>query len=368
MSRGLYGHIGFRCATEMHGFVDPDLGLGAKRRALAIMMGISQRFHKTDPKDSIYAILGLVHRDDRESNEEAALLRIDYSKSLADVLRDATCYALSQTNDLSVFRVLNHSHDQSECKSFTSWAVRADTLRHPKSLSLLSRLFHASQGLESPTRFLDTSKGPNILSYEGIDVDYVAELTETCEGYLWYKHEGYHPWLRSAKQLLDKSRYVLVEKDVSLAHQAMAFTLTAGEAYNRKRACRKDLLGLIEYIDSLTIRGDSPFGDKIGEQALLCYKAAMKKMYHVSLVTFCLQRRFFVTHGGLLGLGPCLMETGDRIVVLRGGDTPFILRQVDGLHKLLGAAYVYDIMDGEAVRDASVLVEGGKPEQIFHIR
>lgn len=43
-------------------------------------------------------------------------------------------------------------------------------------------------------------------------------------------------------------------------------------------------------------------------------------------------RRLFVTAGNLVGLGPLTMEMGDKLCLLKGGKTPFILREKGSRH------------------------------------
>ncbi|RAQ99947.1 heterokaryon incompatibility protein [Stemphylium lycopersici] len=60
---------------------------------------------------------------------------------------------------------------------------------------------------------------------------------------------------------------------------------------------------------------------------------------------------FFIMEKGHLGMGPPDMRLGDQVWVLHGGNVPFVMRerlQGDGLH-LVGDAYVHGIMDGQAV-------------------
>src|SRR3569833_641762 len=66
-------------------------------------------------------------------------------------------------------------------------------------------------------------------------------------------------------------------------------------------------------------------------------------------------RRFFVTQSGLLGLGPVETKVGDTVHVLFGGHCPFILRPVAGKDQFqfLGDGYVHGIMDGEAVPEGT---------------
>ncbi|MCJ1398988.1 hypothetical protein MMC11_002190 [Xylographa trunciseda] len=79
------------------------------------------------------------------------------------------------------------------------------------------------------------------------------------------------------------------------------------------------------------------------------------------LLTFAKGRVFFRTRSGYIGLGPLRTLIGDRVTVLAGGRTPFILRsnakvvidrgRTHAIHSLIGYAYVDGIMKGEAVDD-----------------
>lgn len=57
-------------------------------------------------------------------------------------------------------------------------------------------------------------------------------------------------------------------------------------------------------------------------------------------------RRFFVTEGGRLGLGPVYIPQGASIYVIPGARTPFIIECNKGAHVLVGDCYIHDLMDG----------------------
>ncbi|KAK4647376.1 uncharacterized protein QC761_0000320 [Podospora bellae-mahoneyi] len=61
------------------------------------------------------------------------------------------------------------------------------------------------------------------------------------------------------------------------------------------------------------------------------------------------RRRLGITAGKRLCLLPKMTEVGDKVVLLRGGRVPVILRQrEDSSMQFVGEAYVHDAMDGEA--------------------
>jgi hypothetical protein len=58
----------------------------------------------------------------------------------------------------------------------------------------------------------------------------------------------------------------------------------------------------------------------------------------------------FRTKEGCLGLAPRTTESGDRICLLRGGHTPYVLRSTGRPKEyiLIGECFVYGHMAGEA--------------------
>ncbi|XXH05480.1 hypothetical protein Hte_011910 [Hypoxylon texense] len=58
-------------------------------------------------------------------------------------------------------------------------------------------------------------------------------------------------------------------------------------------------------------------------------------------------RRMMRTGGDYLGLVPALAQVGDHVVLLRGTSAPAVLRQCDSGYKLIGDCYVHGVMNGE---------------------
>ena len=85
----------------------------------------------------------------------------------------------------------------------------------------------------------------------------------------------------------------------------------------------------------------------------------------ISMGRACRGRQFFHTSGDLRGLSSGSPQPGDVLVVLFGGNVPFILREEGDHHKLVSACYVEGIVHGEAVR--TMEAKEIKPT-VFHIR
>ncbi|KAF1809644.1 HET-domain-containing protein [Eremomyces bilateralis CBS 781.70] len=61
-------------------------------------------------------------------------------------------------------------------------------------------------------------------------------------------------------------------------------------------------------------------------------------------------RRMFYTKKGFMSLGPAICEVGDRVCLFLGGQLLYIIRpNGDGTHSFVGEAYVHGLMDGEAM-------------------
>lgn len=76
---------------------------------------------------------------------------------------------------------------------------------------------------------------------------------------------------------------------------------------------------------------------------------------------YAIGRRFIITEKGYMGLAPPECQAGDDLVVLFGGDVPFVLRRRTGNveeFELVGEAHVQGIMDGEVIQ----LLEAGDLE------
>lgn len=62
-----------------------------------------------------------------------------------------------------------------------------------------------------------------------------------------------------------------------------------------------------------------------------------------------LERRYFITKKGYIGLGPEALAPGDLAVVFLALNIPLILRLVEeGHYRIVREVYVNDIIDGQA--------------------
>ena len=65
----------------------------------------------------------------------------------------------------------------------------------------------------------------------------------------------------------------------------------------------------------------------------------------------CNGRRFFTTTKGFMGLAPDIAQVGDKICLISGCCTPFVIRPDGPNFCLVGESYVHGVMDGELMSD-----------------
>jgi len=64
-----------------------------------------------------------------------------------------------------------------------------------------------------------------------------------------------------------------------------------------------------------------------------------------------------LSNGGHFGLVPHTARANDKLVVILGAPVPFVAREVDGYHELIGACYVHGAMNGQMVENHELPVE-----------
>lgn len=83
-----------------------------------------------------------------------------------------------------------------------------------------------------------------------------------------------------------------------------------------------------------------------GKTSRQLYRAIADRNFHSAFHKFSKARALFRTKGGFLGLGPLSAQVGDQVWLLKGARTPFILRPVGECFQLVGECYVHGIMYG----------------------
>jgi hypothetical protein len=301
-------------------------------------------FEATNPRDRVYGLLALL-----EANKEAQALSVDYEKSFEEVYADTVVAVIQVSLDLNPLKYVNHgiSYRRTE-QNFTSWTPnwhdKIGIRRMPAHGSPLS----ACKNLVVTSA--DTSKiNSKHLCLEGLlysevtsvhvvmDLDSLENLRE-------------HPFLENYSALFGPEETCSVGELSKMF--ALARTLTAGcnsslediiDANKEEQGTfYRSFLTVIRMlnagVDTMNFRKDLPFEESFYDEAEIV----------------CTNRRLFQTANGNFGLGPTAARKGDIVVVLFGGDTPYILRPCGTSYSFIGQAYVDSLMQGELVDQMEV--------------
>jgi hypothetical protein len=340
-----------------------DLGSNSTRqpvvRRVIELLQLAYIFQKTEPRDVVYAMLGLRSwKEDPglEDEARAALLKVDYTKPVADIIRDVTRYGLIEAESLTPIYQPGRNFEDDDYE-FVSWAVRADRPRFAGDAPLFPKSSFACKGLEAASLFHNTSHGHEVLLIQGFFADRVADVTASCDKDFWCV-EDLHLWLIQAKQAVQRNCDRRGMELPIIMDFRITCALTVGQGPTGLSASVDNLTILKEYIRDCEMLSRDAKTKTQRDKVLL-------KDMETSL-NHCSQRRFFVTAEGRMGIGPSSMRADDCITIARGAIQPLILRKTTTGpgYLLMGDTYVERIMHGQTLEEWKAR---GEPEQIFQL-
>jgi hypothetical protein len=327
----------------------------------------------TDPKDKVYGLLSLA------APEEAKAIDVDYNKSVGEVYADTVLTTIRQSKRLTALAFVSHI-DRYADNGIPSWAPRWNDHRVAMPIGAPDEAsVPFSACARQPIRSSDIQTiTPQRLTLTGIIYDTICSVQQLILPIPFdFPHldnpqivdksliNHVRPLGLPERHYLDNHPFLRAPNLARAFDQSperwhrLARTLNAGEvsagvyAQNLDEAGQATFTGsVLHLMAKLSGESDPEWGDYAQ------YEPASLNFRNGAFVTSTL-RRLFLTEGGGggYGLGPQCALPGDVVVVLYGGNTPYVLRpRRNGEYVFIGQAYVDQIMNGEAVRD----VEAGK--------
>lgn len=313
---------------------------GHPQETFLYMLQVTRKLQCKVPKDHVYGLLGFRVLG-IEPDKGDLFLEPDARRSTWSVYRRVARKALRQMQSLDVLSAVQHKskiHRPTWVPRWNTWSVHSLT-----PLGIAAERYAASRHLPAPSiRWA----GPNgeMLQVSGIEFDGIITTTpkipdsmHSCEQTTALR-DIIDGLLNSVHPYPTGELYDLVT----------CWTLSAG----------KDWYGMIvqnvlEHLDDF---------------AAFCAQNKVRTRHRISMLQghrlgdalrFATAagyasggRRLFHTSGGYLGIGPAIAQHGDKVCILSGGATPFILRHMPHAKKssrrflLIGEAYVHGIMEG----------------------
>ena len=337
----------------------PQLKKGRKLSILDLLHQ-TEPFECTDPRDKIYALLGLVSTPG---------FTADYTLSVEQVFVGFSTWALAQFADLQVLSyargVVKPSWD------LPSWGVSPNPSSVLKKV-VIGKKFHAStmsdQSIHASEARLWSVLSNNILQLQGHFIDTVLKVCMSVnlggtKAPTTSKSAPMHLriMLAEARRIakcdagreMDIPRYqrfcssIIYEaisgtgKDIQWAYEVHKYLIRedAPAKTNKGEPKKRKAFRSVE--------SHSPYGEPIDHKA-------WDNKFHNDLSRQILKlasgRRFCLTEEDRFAWVPLQAEAGDLICVIRGANVPFVLRpQTDGKFALVGECWIQGLMYGEAL-------------------
>lgn len=345
---------------------------GAEASLTHHMLTVLRNFACSQPVDHVFGLLGLYR--EFSGQELPSLLRPDYSKSVEDVFIDATRQAILEGQDLAPFHDIYHRFGPNEDEGGLALPSWVPQWHRPWSLEMDTTPIH--RGFKASGEWTLSSIGPvnsglKTITLEGIFVDGAEGARVEAATERFIEKSMNEVFLDNVEDMVNKHPMIKTKlKEGWGSHictddiqQAIATTLCSEESAERELATPDDLQGYADlqaYFKTSKVHNTPDLSIKSAPPKLL--RAAR---YSEACWRACYRRKFFITAAGRIGIGPQTMEVGDVLVVLYGGEWPFVLRPCGGEYELVGLSYVYGIMGGQAVHEHE---ERGDEDVWFSVR
>ena len=272
---------------------------------------MSYRFDCTDPRDKVFALLGLA--------KEVAL-QPDYSLSVEDVYLRTTQFLILALGNLEILRCVAHPKRLATLPSWVpDWQAHVAVNR-----KLGKSRARGSDATRHPVRYFNNNR---TLLVDGWCIDSIATVADMLTrndsslGIRWneFLEETIHP---------DGTSYTETYWRTLLAGELLPGTNSEDEVRSAYEAWQ-NLLYRRSYKPLTNLPDENEQGSE----------------FHRAMTETCIGRRLFITAQHHLGLGPSEAQVGDVVCFLGNTSTPFVLRPKESYFELIGESFVHDFVE-----------------------
>ena len=346
----LAGCFGLANAVAMFAFVDKDHGglgidLTGKTRLYEVL-DFTSRFGTSRPHDKIFALLGLLHYDQRFDFAKTSIQRPDYRRPVLNLFAEVSRLIIEQDEILDFFEFVRHRSSAELTNSGPSWVPRWHWERDKTWEALsLGLFFNASDN--TIVQKIRAAGPPDSLCLAGFALGTVVDMADTMVQDDFRSPTRMLHLLQHIKDLVRK-RGKAPESERSA--DLLNWVLIAGQNSQLQPAKDIDASAFRDFEGYVQKHGrfPPPSPEMFQHESNNVHRAAR---YYYAMRNACENRRVFVTTSGYVGTGTRLLEPGDILCILFGSRWPAILRPRNGgQYCLVGLCYVHGIMLGEFVR------------------
>jgi hypothetical protein len=337
----------FSARQRRRGYDTKWTGKSTGDSLLALMrkLYVQREMHATDPRDRIYALLGLA--------TDGLDIVPDYSDSDYANLLCRTARAMIEKQGLEV---LSYSQFPKNYTPLPSWVPdwRSNLAPSYYDHSLIGPPFFQACGAMELS--IVPSPSMSVLVLEGVTVDVVEEVGGPWHRPTRWAHEGYLNFFAQIRLMcqlsaLKKQNIYLIES----RREEAVWRVPIGDLYTLNGRTARPTTSLKGTYQSCLAECELFEQIKFAESASELQRQTDTihdpNVSHYWWSTETVSgKRPFLTKRGYVGMGPLAMMPGDVVVVFMGSRIPSVLRPGEhGNFLFAGEAYCDGVMDGEII-------------------
>lgn len=348
------------------------------------MASTSSRLLSTVPHDKIYGILGMCTPDDQQN------IKADYDKPLREVIIDVVVRSLKSEGFMCLSHVLP-PEIRTPNLQLPSWVPDLMALDLTQNLAACNYKADISAvdpawdklpldpnvTVDEATLAWSCAREQEILILYGCLCDLVTFVDPMP---VVPQYEGFDADV--AEQTKAERVAVSIETFKKWERVALETTIDKPDAYKEAPGGRQDAFWRTLSCDSGVKGVQRPLPPDFSDR----YKALLGRLpppnsqeilqepmkndwvreFGVPACAKCVNKSFFLTQQGRMGMAMKGVKEGDIVIIARGGSVPFVIRlRPDWGMTFVSEAYLHGVMDGEGLLDA---VRQGANLFKFHLR
>jgi hypothetical protein len=315
--------------------------------AFVHQISYAQASLSSDPRDRIYGLLGLL------PPESAMRIAVDYSESIGD-LGCRMSLALLRAGCRAAIILYNCQG----CRdNRVSWAYNANQamkpyLNHQGALPIEGNPRLYSCCGETILKF-EIDEHAHRLMVDGLILDSISRMTPSSAftysetpNSTFNDEEHVIPLMRWLSAIREWARSPEISAVLGASWSEKIWrTVIAdtGHPYRARLTGLPDLSALEAALDAIRSGASA-------EQCLSQLESEEHQdKYLTTAVGLCERSCLGITERGLLALVPDDTRVGDYLAIILGGPVPFVLRPDGDAYRIVGACYVHNMMDGQAL-------------------
>ncbi|KAK7188877.1 ankyrin and HET domain-containing protein [Paraphaeosphaeria sporulosa] len=323
------------CTHVQHMYnIRDDFANGHAER-LSYLLRVSLGLRCMDPRDKIYAIMGLIEE------HEAEKIIVDYSAPVGTVYESATRMLYEQENsdpfsDLALVSFLG------SVEAAPSWVpdyafittIQGGYTHHSQS--------HQTHGGSAAAVRISADDNDALL-VRGYVVDTVSKILN-YEDHAKEGPTGFQPWYAACAEVMEQCDYPTDEAPAeALWRTLICDTVQLPDLQGNGRAA----IGYGSYYLDPRLSDYAIGRVGLSEEG----EVQKEQMRYIRYATGITSSRYMQSEKGYVGWTSPHAQVGDVLCVFSGSRCPFLARRVDGKdeYRIIGDAYVHGLMSGEAL-------------------